>query len=267
MAIQIQQRQQEVLQAQQRDAANANAAEVFGNANPLNLDPASLAVAKAQIRNNTYPGMESIVNGLAASANYKDRSAAADLFATSHQGSWDDAHIAAAHARILAGQSDASTEEQNYANAAKDTNAATATIAATGSAATPASKAAAANKQFDTSVQLDAGNTLINQPPITGPLDNPDTQAQLDKTTILRTSRLKIPVTAEMPISSGETANAATLAHARRASAQAKPACPDRDRARSRADEPPHGCASFGGRVRSSRNGPRHQGDGGVHVG
>ena len=208
MAIQIQQRQQEVLQAQQRDAANANAAEMFGNANPLNLDPASLAVTKAQIRNGTYPGMESVVNGLAASANYKDRSAAADLFATSHQGSWDDAHIAAAHARILAGQSDASTEEQNYADAAKATNAATAIIAATKSGQTPEAAEAAAIGQPDTATKLNAGNTLLNQPPITGPLGDPDTQAQLDKTAILR-GQAGIPVTAEMPLSSGEAANTA----------------------------------------------------------
>ena len=179
MAIQIQQRQQEVQQAQQRDAANANAAEVYGNLNPQGLSPADLAITKAQIRNGTYPGMENVVNGLAASANYKDRSAAADLFASSHQGSWDSAHIAAAHARILAGQSDASTEEQNYANAAKDTNAATATIAATGSATTPTSKEAAAIGQPEASSKLEAQNRIAITP-APDPSD-PDYKTKLDK--------------------------------------------------------------------------------------
>ena len=224
MLAQMRQRQWELQQAQQRDQANANAAEVYGNANPHNQSPADLEVSKAQIRNGTF-SIEPTINALAASANLTDRTKAADLFASSHP-SWDQAHIAAAHARILSGQSDGSAEESAYANAASDTNAATKTINASNAAATPASQAAAANKQFDTSVQLDAGNTLLNQPPITGPLDSPDTQAQLDKTAILR-GQAKIPVTAEMPISSGEAANAATAKLTQESlGAQAKPRAP-----------------------------------------
>jgi hypothetical protein len=140
-----QQRAFELQKARQLDAANANAAEVFGNANPLRQDPASLEVTKAAIRAGNYPGMESIVNGLSASANFTDRQKAADLFVASHS-TWDQSHLSAAHARILAGQTDASGAEKDYADAAETTNRADATIRGTTSArAAGASTLAPAN--------------------------------------------------------------------------------------------------------------------------
>jgi hypothetical protein len=201
MLAQVQQRQWEIAHQQTLDAANANAAEVYGNANPHNQSPADLEVSKAQIRNGTF-NLAPTIDALVAAGNLTDRQKAADLFVTSHAGTWDPDHLQSAHARILSGQTDASGAETDYANAAANTNKATATIGATNAATTPAAKGAAASGQFDTSTQLDAQGQLLNAPIISGSLNDPGVQAQIDKRRELQ-AIAKTPVAPGAPVSSG----------------------------------------------------------------
>ena len=60
MLAQMRQREWEIRQKQMLDAANANAAAVYRNANPHNLSPADLEVAVAQIRNGQYNASQTI---------------------------------------------------------------------------------------------------------------------------------------------------------------------------------------------------------------
>ena len=203
---QVQQRRWEIQRQQQLDAANANAAEVYRNANPHNLSPADLEVAVAQIRNGQYNASQTI-EALKAAGGYAAAQAAAGLVDAQHP-EWSPAQRSSAKAQILAGKS-LSEVEQSYANAAKDTNAATATIGATNAATTPASKEAAAIGQPETSTKLDTQERLRTAPPITGPLTDPKTQQAIDTRTIER-GVAGVPVTADAPVSSGEAGPIAT---------------------------------------------------------
>ena len=200
MLAQMRQRQWEIQRQQQLDAANANAAIVYRNANPHNLSPADLEVAVSQIRNGQYNASQTI-EALKAAGGYQAAQAAAGLVDAQHP-EWSPAQRSSAKAQILAGKS-LSEVEQSYATAASETNKATATIAGTNAAQTPAAKEAAAIGQPETATKLDTQERLRTAPPITGPLTSPETQQAIDTRTIER-GVAGVPVTADAPVSIAE---------------------------------------------------------------
>ena len=203
MLAQMRQREWEIRQKQMLDAANANAAEVYRNANPHNLSQADLEVAVAQIRNGQYNASQTI-EALKAAGGYAAAQAAAGLVDAQHP-EWSPAQRASAKQQILSGKS-LSEVEQNYATAANETNKATATIAGTNAAQTPAAKEAAAIGQPETATKLDTQNKLLTAPPITGPLSDATTQQAIDQRTIER-GVAGVPVTADAPVSIAEGPN------------------------------------------------------------
>ena len=200
MLAQMRQRQWEIQQKQALDAANANAAIVYRNANPHNLSPADLEVAVAQIRNGQYNASQTI-EALKAAGGYQAAQAAAGLVDAQHP-EWSPAQRASAKQQIIAGKS-LSEVEQSYATAANETNKATATIGATSAATTPNAKEAAAIGQPETATKLDTQNKLLTAPPITGPLSDATTQQAIDQRTIER-GVAGVPVTADAPVSIAE---------------------------------------------------------------
>ena len=185
MLAQMRQRQWEIQHQQQLDAANANAAEVYGNANPHGLAPADLEVAKAQIRNGNF-NPSGTIEALKAAGGYAANQAAAGLIDTTHP-EWSDGQRASAKADILSGRKSLAEVENDYANAALTTNKATATIGATNAAtgattgpqAALAAAAAASGDETGASKLIAQGNELT-APVISGPLGDADTQAKID---------------------------------------------------------------------------------------
>ena len=199
MLAQMRQRQWEIQQKQALDAANANAAAVYRNANPNHLSPADLEVAVAQIRNGQFNASQTI-EALKTAGGYQAAQAAAGLVDAQHP-EWSPAQRSSAKQQILQGKS-LSEVEQSFANDVKDTNAATQTVAATNAATTPASKEAAAIGQPETSVKLDTQGRLLTAPPIDGPLSDPNVRQQIDTRTVER-AIAGAPVSAEAPVSAG----------------------------------------------------------------
>ena len=203
---QVQQRQWEIQHQQQLDAANANAAEVYGNANPHGLSPADLEVAKAQIRNGSYNASQTI-DALKAAGGYAAAQATAGMIDAQHP-EWSDAQRTSAKQQVLSGKS-LSEVEQGYATAANETNKATANIGATSAAqgattgpnAALAGAAAAGGDETGASKLIAQGNELT-APVISGPLSDPNVQAQIDKR---RTQQAVAGTTppAGAPVSSG----------------------------------------------------------------
>jgi hypothetical protein len=204
---QVQQRQWEIHHQQQLDAANANAAEVYGNANPHGLSPADLEVAKAQIRNGNFNASQTI-DALKAAGGYAANQAAAGMIDATHP-EWSDGQRASAKADILSGRKSLAEVENDYATAASNTNKATATIGATNTARTAttgpnadlAAAAAAGGDETGASKLIAQGNELT-APVISGPLGDANVQAQIDKR---RTEQAIAGTTppAGQPVSSG----------------------------------------------------------------
>jgi hypothetical protein len=197
----IQQRNWEIQHQQTLDAANRNAADVFVRTFDGILPPGVVASEGARIRAGNG-NIENAVNAAKALGTWQGNQAAAKMIdADPEMAGWDAADRESVKARVLNGES-LTAAKQAHAQQKLEENKTTQTLAATGAAQTPAAKEAMAIGQPETGVQLDAGNTLLNQPPITGALGDPDVQKQIDRTTILR-GQAKIPVTADMPVSSG----------------------------------------------------------------
>ena len=203
----VQQRQWELQQKQRIDAANQNAAEVYGNANPHGQSPADLEVSKAQIRSGNF-NLAPTIDALVAAGNLQARQKASALYASTHS-DLPPADLASAQADLVSGRKNASEIDSDRANAKSTINKTQSVIDETNAAVTPAAKAAAASGQPEVATQLDAADTLFHKPPITGPLEDPKVQANIDQTNILR-GQAKIPVTADMPVSSGLAAPQAT---------------------------------------------------------
>ena len=226
MMAQIQQRRWEILQQQRIDASNQNAATVFRNANPLGMDPASLEATATQIGQGKYDPSQ-WVTATTGLAKQRAAQAASDAVVSDPEvQSFSPAEQASVQSLVLNGTSLADAKSQ-VATERANANKTNATITATGAATSPFAKEAAANNQPDVAVQIDTANNLENEPPITGPLGGADTQAQLDKRMIQR-GVAKIPVTADMPISSGEAGNVAVKdITGKTIVAQAAPRAPD----------------------------------------
>ena len=171
-----QQRAFELQKERQLDAANANAATVYGNLNPHNLSPADLEVAKSQIRNGQFNPAQTM-DALTATSNMTARNAAADLYAANNSGMPPD-QLASDVADIRSGRKNASELASDRATAVLGVNKATQTLGATNTALTPASKEAFASGQPDVGSKLDAGTRVAAT---TIDPNDPDAQAKLDK--------------------------------------------------------------------------------------
>lgn len=186
MMAQMQQRRFELQQAQQRDAANANAAEVYGNANPHNQNPADLEVSKAQIRNGTF-NLAPTIDALVAAGTMDARNKAADLYRTTHPDLPPD-QLASDEADLRSGRKNASELATDRAAAAENVNRATATIAGTEAARkagvsslAPANSAlaaeAAARGDVGAATKTIAQGDVLNTP-------SPETLASPETTTL-----------------------------------------------------------------------------------
>jgi hypothetical protein len=206
IAAQVQQRQWEVQRQQQLDAANANAATVYHNANPHNLSPADLEVATSQIRNGQF-NPEQTINALKAAGGFAASQAAANMVDAAHP-DWSEGQRASAKAQILAGKS-LSDVESGYATAASDTNKAVSIInatkaaqgAATGPQSALAGEAAAIGQPVDAN-KLVAQSELSTAPIITGDLTDPKVQSQIDQRRALQ-GVAGVPTPAGEPVSAG----------------------------------------------------------------
>jgi hypothetical protein len=229
---QIQQRNFEVNKARALDAANANAATVYGNANPHNLSPADLEVAKAQIRNGTYNASQTI-DALKAAGTYASAQAAAGLIDANYP-QWSEAERASAKSDILSGRKNLSEILTDRANAGINTNKANATIDATGAArdATTGPNAAlaaeaAASGDAPAAGKLIAQGNEMTAPVISGPLTSPSVQTQIDQR---RTQQAIAGTTppAGQPVSAGLVpAQTAADVAKKTIEAQAAPRSPD----------------------------------------
>jgi hypothetical protein len=133
------QRQRFDLQRQQQlDAANANAAEVYGNANPHRLSPADLEVAKSQIRNGTF-NPAGAIEALKTAGTFGANQAAANLIDATHP-DWSEGQRNSAKADILSGRKNLSEVESDYANSRLSTAKTGAAIGAADAASTAASQ-------------------------------------------------------------------------------------------------------------------------------
>lgn len=149
MGQQMQLSQFELNQKKAIDAANANAASVYLQANPLNEDQASLAATAAAIRSGNY-NPEQWVNattGLAKLNANKATAGAIDPSSPEFQG-WSPADIASAKAQALAGAPLATVRTQQ-AGATLDTAKTGAVLAAANAANTPATPATATTPGTD----------------------------------------------------------------------------------------------------------------------
>ena len=198
----MQQRAWELQHAQSIDAANRNAANVFYNSD-LPFDPATKEMIAAGLRNGTL-GVNNYIDALTKTGNLKQQQTASTMYAAAHP-ELPPEELASDQQQILQGKS-ASELDAQRATTALTTLKTTQTQGGVASAQTPAAKEAAALGQPETSVQLDTANKLLTAPPITGALSDPNTQAQIDQRVIER-GQAKIPVTADMPVSSGEAQN------------------------------------------------------------
>ena len=133
---QMQQQRFDLQRQQQIDAANANAATVYQNANPHGLSDADLAATVAGIRNGTYNPTQTM-DAIKAAGGYAANSAAAGQLDALHP-EWTPAQRASARGDILSGRKNLSEVETDYANAGIATNKSSATISATDAARTAA---------------------------------------------------------------------------------------------------------------------------------
>jgi hypothetical protein len=133
---QMQQQRFDLQRQQQIDAANANAATVYQNANPHGLSDADLAATVAGIRNGTYNPTQTM-DAIKAAGGYAANSAAADQLDAVHP-EWTPAQRASARGDILSGRKNLSEVETDFANAGIATNKSSATISATDAARTAA---------------------------------------------------------------------------------------------------------------------------------
>jgi hypothetical protein len=137
MGQQMQMSQFELGQKKAIDAANANAATVYQNANPLGEDDASLAATTAAIRSGTY-NPEQWVNattGLAKLNANKGAAGAIDASSPEFSG-YSPADIASAKAQVLGGAS-LPTFRTQQAGATLDTAKTNALITAANATKTP----------------------------------------------------------------------------------------------------------------------------------
>ena len=117
---QMQQQRFDLQRQQQIDAANANAATVYQNANPHGLSDADLAATVAGIRNGTYNPTQTM-DAIKAAGGYAANSAAADQLDAA--ASRMDARPApSARGDILSGRKNLSEVETDFANAGIATN-------------------------------------------------------------------------------------------------------------------------------------------------
>ena len=201
MMAQMQQRQWEIQQQQRIDAANQNAASVYRNANPYGEDPASLEVSANAIASG-HGDLTKAIDGVKAIGGWKANQTAGDLYAAAHANDLPPDQLASDVAQIRSGTKTASELASQRATAVLDTNKAVNTVGATNAATTPNAKEAAAIGQPETATKLDTQGQLLTAPIITGSLDDPNVQAQIDKR---RTQQAIAGVTppAGQPVSSG----------------------------------------------------------------
>lgn len=163
MGQQIQMGRFELGQKQAIDAANANAASVYMNANPQNEDPASLAATAAAIRSGTY-NAEQHANAIIGLAKLNaNRTAAGALTADSPDGSYmTPAQRASGQAQLIAG-APLPAYESSVANARLDTAKTGAVLTAANAATTPATPGTATTPGADP-----AGDALIRAAILSG---------------------------------------------------------------------------------------------------
>jgi hypothetical protein len=207
MYAQMQQRQWEIQKQQRLDAANQNAATVYHNTNPHNLSPADLEVATSQIRNGQFNPQQTM-DALVASSNYVSRKAAADVYAANNPNMPPD-QLASDQADLISGRKNASELANDRANAAQNANKAgaliKATTAAQGAVTGPnaaLAAAAAASGQEPDAAKLIAQGTAAQAPIITGSLDDPNVQKQIDDRKLMLTVAGAAPP-AGAPVSAG----------------------------------------------------------------
>ena len=163
MGQQMQLSRFELGQKQAIDAANANAASVYLNANPQNEDPASLAATAAAIRSGTY-NAEQHANALIGLAKLNaNKTAAGALTAQSADGaSMTPAQLASGQAQLIAGQP-LPAYETSVANARLDQAKTGAVLNAANAATTPATPGTATTPGVDP-----AGDALIRAAILSG---------------------------------------------------------------------------------------------------
>jgi hypothetical protein len=201
MLAQVQQRQWEIQQQQRIDAANQNAATVYRNANPYGEDPASLEVSANAIASG-HGDLNKSIDGVKAIGGWRANQTAGDLYAAAHANDLPPDQLASDVAQIRSGTKTASELASQRANAVLDTTKAVNTVGAVNKATTPFSREAAAIGQPETANKLDTQNTLLTAPVISGSLEDPNVQAQIDQR---RTQQAIAGVTppAGQPVSSG----------------------------------------------------------------
>jgi hypothetical protein len=203
----IQRQRFELQRQQQIDAANQNAATVYERANPHNLSDADLAATVAGIRNGQY-NPAATIDALKAAGGYAANQTAANMIDAAHP-EWSSSQRASAKADILSGRKNLSEVETDFANAGIATNKSTATIsgtttargATTGPNSALAAEAAASGDPTGASKLIAQGNEAA-APVISGSLDDPNVQAQIDRR---RTQQAVAGTTppAGAPVSSG----------------------------------------------------------------
>ena len=135
---QMQQQRFDLQRQQQIDAANANAATVYQNANPHGLSDADLAATVAGIRNGTYNPTQTM-DAIKAAGGYAANSAAADQLDAIHP-EWTPAQRQSARGDILSGRKNLSEVETDFANAGIATAKTGAALGAGDAAASAASQ-------------------------------------------------------------------------------------------------------------------------------
>ena len=145
------------------DAMNANAAQVYLNANPLNEDSASLAATAAAIRSGNY-NPEQWVNATTGLAKLKANQAAAGAIqpGSPEFSGYTDADIASARAQVLGGAS-LPTFRTQQAGATLDTAKTGAVLNAANAATTPPTPGTATTPGMDP-----AGDALIRAAILSG---------------------------------------------------------------------------------------------------
>jgi hypothetical protein len=138
LADQIQNQRFELQRQQAIDAANSNAASVYGNANPHGLSPADLAVAQSQIRNGTF-NPAGTIEALKAAGSFGANQAAANLIDATHP-EWSPGQRASAKADVLSGRKNLNEVESDFASAGLSTAKTGAAIGAGDAAASAASQ-------------------------------------------------------------------------------------------------------------------------------
>ena len=209
----------ELGQKQAIDAMNANAAQVYLNANPLQEDQASLAATAAAIRSGSY-NPEQWVNATTglAKLNANRTAAAAVQPGTSETQGWSDADFASARAQILGGaslptfrtqQAGANTDQARSAALIAAANAAGGATPATMPATAQALGRAAAFTSPDQALKLDAAGNIAELANATSPQD-------------LANARANATIFSGQPIAAGTPLNQPDVANVRAADTAGK---------------------------------------------